>query len=406
MQLSTFLRECHFFRHVKTHPLSYVRSYAALVFVVLGAAACSSVPSVGPSRKEIENAASVVSSPLQIIDVTDDIAGQLRQRQQRGSFANSFELSPAANSLVGPGDTLEINIWEAPPATLFGGGDLGAKSGSSIATSRVTTLPEQIVSTQGRISVPFAGAIGAAGRSTSQIEEEIVKKLKGKANQPQVIVRLLRNTSAMVTVVGEVTNSTRMALSPRGERVLDAVAAAGGAKPAVNKTTLQLTRGNTTVAMPLDSVIRDPRQNVPLLAGDVLTALFQPLSFTALGATGKNDEINFEAQGITLAQALGRLGGLQDSRSDAQGVFVFRYETPAALDWPKQPVSLTKDGMVPVIYRINLKDPNSFFVAQTFSMENKDLVYVSNAPIAEIQKFANLVYTIVLPALSTANALR
>jgi multidrug efflux pump subunit AcrB len=54
--------------------------------------------------------------------------------------------------------------------------------------------------------------------------------------------------------------------------------------------------------------------------GDVLAALYQPLSFTALGATGKNDEINFEAQGITLAQALGRVNGLQDARSDARGL--------------------------------------------------------------------------------------
>ncbi|MGR5342328.1 sugar ABC transporter substrate-binding protein, partial [Vibrio astriarenae] len=83
---------------------------------------------------------------------------------------------------------------------------------------------------------------------------------------------------------------------------------------------IQVTRGNTVQTLPLQTIIRDPHQNVPLRAGDVVTALFQPLSFTALGATGKNQEINFEAQGITLAQAIARAGGLEDSRSDAQGV--------------------------------------------------------------------------------------
>jgi polysaccharide export outer membrane protein len=45
-----------------------------------------------------------------------------------------------------------------------------------------------------------------------------------------------------------------------------------------------------------------------LQAGDVITSLFQPLHGT--WATGKNEELNFEAQGISLAQALARAGGL------------------------------------------------------------------------------------------------
>ena len=59
--------------------------------------------------------------------------------------------------------------------------------------------------------------------------------------------------------------------------------------------TLQVTRGNQVKAMALDTIIRDPKQNIVLQPGDVITALFQPLSFTVLGATGKNEEINFEA---------------------------------------------------------------------------------------------------------------
>lgn len=153
-------------------------------------------------------------------------------------------------------------------------------------------------------------------------------------------------------------------------------------------------------SLPLETVIRNPRENVPLRAGDVVTALYQPYSFTALGATGKNEEVNFEAQGITLAQALARSGGLQDSRSDAQGVFVFRLEKNDALKWPSQPVMTTADGKVPVIYRVNLRDPNSFFVSQSFMMDNKDVLYVSNAPITEIQKVLNLVFSVIYPVVT------
>ncbi len=189
-----------------------------------------------------------------------------------------------------------------------------------------------------------------------------------------------------------------MPLTAKGERLLDAVAAAGGVRQPVGKTTVQVTRGEVVQSMALDSVIQDPKQNIVLQPGDVVTALFQPLSFTALGATGKNEEVFFEAQGITLAQALARAGGLQDQRADAKGVFIFRYEEPLVLGVAGENPPLTPDGKVPVIYRVDLKDPRSFFVAQGFPIRNKDVMYVSNAPAAELQKFLNILTSVVFTA--------
>ena len=236
-----------------------------------------------------------------------------------------------------------------------------------------------------------------AGKTPQQIEADLVSRLRGKANQPQVLLRVIRNATQTVTVVGEVAASTRMPLSARGERLLDAVAAAGGVRQPVGKITLQVSRAGKVVAMPLDSVIQDPRQNVYLQPGDVVTALFQPLSFTALGATGRNEEINFEASGITLAQALGRMAGVRDAQADARGVFVFRFEEPAALEPTPVDTARTPDGRVPVVYRVDLKDPRSFLVAQNFPMKNRDVVFVANAPAAELQKFLNIVGSVIGP---------
>jgi len=262
----------------------------------------------------------------------------------------------------------------------------------------VTTFPEQMVSFEGAINIPFAGMVPAAGKSPQQIEAEVARRLQGKANQPQVLVRVTRNATSNVTVVGEVSQSVRMPLTAKGERLLDAVAAAGGVRQPVGKMTVQVTRGDVVQAMALDTVIQDPKQNIVLQPGDVVTALFQPLSFTALGATGKNEEVFFEAQGITLAQALARSGGLQDSRADARGVFIFRYEEPLVLGVAGENLPLTQDGKVPVIYRVDLKDPRSFFVAQGFPIRNKDVMYVSNAPAAELQKFMNILTSVVFTA--------
>lgn len=364
---------------------------------------CNSLPTSGFLRSDADPKSTQPNlKGIQIIDVTDSVAKQLYEQRATRQFSDAFAGADSGVQTIGNGDGLEISIWEAPPATLFATTTTDTRG--AISGTRATTLPDQMVNSDGYISVPFAGRIKAGGESLQAVEAEIVRRLTGKANQPEVFVRLSRNLSSNVTVIGEVTNSLRVPITASGERLLDALAAAGGVRQPVNKMTIQLTRGGSVFAMPLDSIIRDPKQNVMLARGDVVTAMFQPLSFTTLGATGKNEEINFEAQGISLAQALARTGGLRDERSDPQGVFIFRFEPASALAWPKQPVMTTADGKVAVIYRIDLRDPASFFVAQTFQVNNKDLLYVSNAPVAELQKFLNVVFSVAYPVLNAVQA--
>lgn len=364
---------------------------------------CNSLPTSGFLRSDADPKSTQPNlKGIQIIDVTDSVAKQLYEQRAMRQFSDAFAGADSGVQTIGNGDGLEISIWEAPPATLFATTTTDTRG--AISGTRATTLPDQMVNSDGYISVPFAGRIKAGGESLQAVEAEIVRRLTGKANQPEVFVRLSRNLSSNVTVIGEVTNSLRVPITASGERLLDALAAAGGVRQPVNKMTIQLTRGGSVFAMPLDSIIRDPKQNVMLARGDVVTAMFQPLSFTTLGATGKNEEINFEAQGISLAQALARTGGLRDERSDPQGVFIFRFEPASALAWPKQPVMTTADGKVAVIYRIDLRDPASFFVAQTFQVNNKDLLYVSNAPVAELQKFLNVVFSVAYPVLNAVQA--
>jgi polysaccharide biosynthesis/export protein len=56
--------------------------------------------------------------------------------------------------------------------------------------------------------------------------------------------------------------------------------------------------------------------------------------------------------------------------------------------------------MVPVVFRIDLTDPSSFFLMQSFPIENNDVLYVSNAPVTEMQKYLNLLFTVAYPVLA------
>lgn len=386
---------------------------AAATLLVLSA--CSTmpgwIPADGPSREQVQGLANVeVASGVHLIKVHDGLARRLADAKKLDQFNHVFSTTADNHYLIGPGDIVEVAVWETPPAMLFGSIELNPTSGP--VTTHAITLPPQMVTADGTISIPFAGYIPVQGRTTQEIEREITRRLQGKAHLPQVLVRVVQNNTSNVTVVGDVAQSTLMPLTPKGERLLDALARSGGVTQPVNRVAIQLTRHNTTATMALDAIIRDPQQNIVLQPGDVLTALHQPQSFTVLGATGKNEEITFEAQGISLAQALARAGGLDDRRADARGVFVFRFEDPGlvldtgtrTLDDSAHHIKMDEEGRIPVVYEVDLRDAASLFVARHFPMQDQDLVYVANSPAAELTKFLNMIGAVVSPGLTIQRA--
>lgn len=377
-----------------------------LTALILAAAAsgCTSLGSSGPRHGAVMDAQER-DSRVRVVEVDDAVVRGIVAAQASGTFARTFPETRQARGVIGAGDVLDIAIWEAPPAVLFATGAAAPAMTGAPATARPSDLPGQMVDASGAITVPFAGTVRAVGRTPSDVAREIVSRLRGKAHDPQVIVRIADNLGGGVTVVGDVANSRRMPLTTRGERLLDALAAAGGVRQPVDKVLIQVTRGATVAARPLGAIIRDPAENIRLADDDVVTALHQPYSFQAMGAVGATSEVPFEGTGISLAQAVARVGGLQDNRANVKGLFVFRLEDPAALPAAiRQGAPLTPEGRVPVIYRIDMANPANFFVMQTFPMRNGDIVYVSNAPLADLQKFVGLVSQMAFSVVGVANS--
>ncbi len=382
------------------------RLLALALIVLSGCQPIGLTTSVGPTRGKIYAAEGSKSlQGISIVEVDGNIAAQLNAAVKTLPFFKVPGDGIPAGSIVGVGDTLDITVWESPPATLFGTVTADSRLAPLTQTVRSGALPELLVSASGSINIPFAGDVPAAGRTLRQIERDIIARLRGQANAPQVIVRLLRNASSTVTVMGDVSRALRMPLTPKGERLLDAIAEAGGAKQAVDKMTVQLSRGPGVYRIALQDVLREPRNNIVLQPDDVVAILYQPFQFTVLGATGRNEEVPFEGTGIALSQALARSGGLQDGRGDPKGVFVFRWERPEGLTSLLTNAVRAPDGRVPVIYRINMADPASYFVAQNFPMRNGDVVYVASAPVAEFQRFVNILASTVLPIMTIDNAI-
>ncbi|WP_169447849.1 polysaccharide biosynthesis/export family protein [Erythrobacter cryptus] len=358
-------------------------------------------PSSGQVRK-IDGAA-YAGGQIALVDLNPETWRRVAAFEESRSLARKLGTSGAGDLLIGPGDVLDITLWEAPPAVLFGGG--GVISGLD-AGAQNRTVVQQVVDGSGAITVPFAGRIEAGGHTPAEVERMIVARLTGRANDPQASVRLTQNDSRTVTVLGEVAQSRRVPLGPRGERLLDIIASAGGTRAPVHQTTVQVSRSGTSATMPLDAIIADPAQNIRMLPEDVVTVQHQPYSFIALGAVARSAEIPFEGRGISLAQALARMGGLRDDKANIRGVFVFRLEDPDALSPAERAATpAIDDGRIPVVYRLDLSDARSFFLAQDFMVRNQDVVYVSTAPGADLREFLATVTNLAFSAISIGNVI-
>lgn len=381
------------------------------VAIVLGISACSSLPTSGPNHSAVldmnQTDSSRFANKVNVVELNDALVQKMYLAQQNQKFSGFTGVGDGSDyaGAVNVGDVLEISIWEAPPAVLFG----TTFSSEGQGSGHVTQLPTQMVNQNGTVTVPFVGNIRVAGKTPEAIQAQIIAALSRKANQPQVVVKVANNFSSDVTVIRQ-GSTVRMPLTANNERVLDAVAAVGGTSENIEDVTVQLTRGNQVKTLAFETLIADPAQNIMLRSGDVVSLLNTPYKFTGLGALGNNQQMRFSSSGITLAEAIGKMGGLIDTRSDPRGVFVFRYTPFSQLDYQAQQEWLAKGYSagtdVPTVYRVNLLEPQSMFLLQRFPIQNKDIVYVSNAPLAEFQKFLSMIFSITSPLTSTTNSIR
>jgi polysaccharide biosynthesis/export protein len=280
-------------------------------------------------------------------------------------------------------------------------GPLPIEAIAAAGERRGATIPDQQVAPDGAIGIPYAGRVPAAGRTPAEVQQTIEALLASKALQPQALVIVKKSDANAVTVAGEVVAGARIRLSPGGDRLLQVIAAAGGAKAPVYETLVRLSRNGVTAAIPLEQLVAEPAENIYARPGDIITLVRVPQTFTVYGATGRNAAIPFDAENITLSQALAKSQGLRDDLADPRGVFLFRYEPASILQALDQPIATRKqDGTSPIAYRFNFSDANSYLLAHQFPVRDKDIIFVADAGAVQVQKLFTLLSTVTGPVIT------
>lgn len=273
---------------------------------------------------------------------------------------------------------------------------------NTVQTGRPGTLiPDQQVGSDGAISIPYAGRLEAAGRTTAEVQRTIEEILGPRALQPQALVVIRRSVANSVSVAGESVTGMRVPLSPGGDRLLQVIATARGSSDPVHDVFVQLSRGGITATVPLATLVANPEENIFAEPGDVLTLVRRQQTFSAFGASGKNAAITFDSERLTLAEALAKAGGLLDDRADPRAVFLLRYEPISVVRALGQPVATgAPDGVSPIVYRLDLNDAKSYPLAREFPVRDKDIIFVANAELARIYKGFSALSSVVGPVLT------
>jgi polysaccharide export outer membrane protein len=131
--------------------------------------------------------------------------------------------------------------------------------------------------------------------------------------------------------------------------------------------------------------------NLLLSPGDRVLVMQRVRYFYAFGAVARPGQQAYDDEEMSMARTLGRIAGLDDLKANPGGVFVYRRQSAELTRRIAGPALRADQDPTRVVYRIDLRDPMGFFVAEAFRIRPEDIVYVSNAPIADAIKVLQLI---------------
>lgn len=363
-----------------------------LITLLAGLAGCSTLPTSGPTGKQIRQSALAPEDglPIRMIEVTT--AADLPVAMANAPKAALSDLAPPPTDMIGPGDVLDINIYEAG-VSLFS----GSTPASQVAANpgvQVQKLPPSRVDDAGEIVIPYAGKLHVLGHTIGEVEAKIQRSLRGLSQNPRVIVTLNQAITNSVIVGGEVAKPGRLVLQTNRETLSDVIALSGGYRGSARDLTLRVVRRNENVDIRINDLVENPLLDVRAYPGDRLMLINNPRTFSVLGAPGRVEQLPFTRSSVSLAEAVATAGGANPGLGDPAAIFLFRYVT-------------NEQGVEePVVYHVNMMKTGAYFVTQRFFMRDKDVLYFGNAAANQPSKLFQLISQLFTPLMTVTAAVQ
>ena len=353
---------------------SWLRATARPTAIVLGfgiVAGCQAIPGDGPWMNDASSR-TTEALPFDVIDLTPTTVVAYRPPATVDVPSVTSGLSAGGRIAVAPGDVLKVRIFEPYEGSVF---PTIQRPGADLGAQRVTD--------DGTIGVPYLGTVAVAGLDLTRIEQRIAGELtaKGKAQDPQVIVEFVADRTHTIMVSGDVKTPGRLSILDGIRSVVDAINRAGGLSgtPAAQAEVVVRRNGQPILQAQYSELLAG--HDIPVQKGDEIVVRPNSRIFTVLGAVAKAGNVELTKTNMTLLEALGAVNGLNDERANKTGVFVFRMG-----DLQNNPNARGR------VFRLDLNQPVSIFVAQQFGVQARDVLYVTNAPLYEYNKILTAIY--------------
>jgi polysaccharide export outer membrane protein len=254
---------------------------------------------------------------------------------------------------VGPQDVLSITVWDHPELTIPAGEFRSAEAAG------------HLVAEDGTIFYPFVGQVQVTGMTVAEIRRMLTNRLSSQIRDPQLDVRVADFRSQRAYVVGEVAQPGVQPITDVALTALEAISRAGDVTATSDMRNVTLTRDGITYDIDVLALYEygDIAQNVVLRHGDILNVPDRNLQKVfVLGAVVRPDTQIMHKGRLTLAEALSDAGGINEKDADATEVYVVR-GTPAE----------------PLVYYIDARSPGALILADNFSLQPRDVVYVETS---------------------------